>query len=130
MDDYSVGPNGEDEELHSQSEEEEEELEDAGLFVDDGIQDEEYQDVDADAQVDDDPLRTAEGLHGASTALPRGVLRSRCHHCKQHLFLQARLENIGLNAWFQAEKPRRTPWKSRKRRQEKAFSTKSRKRGG
>ena len=28
---------------------------------------------------------------GASTALPRGVLRSRCHHCKQHLFLQARL---------------------------------------
>ena len=27
----------------------------------------------------------------ASTALPRGVLRSRCHHCKQHLFLQARL---------------------------------------
>ena len=39
-------------------------------------------------------------------------------------------EKIGLNAWFHAEKPRRTPWKSRKRRQEKAVSTKSRKRGG
>ena len=65
MDDYSVGPNGEDEELHSQSEEEEDV--DAGLFVDDGLQEEEYQDVDADAPVeDDDPLRTAEGLQRES----------------------------------------------------------------
>ena len=63
MDDYNVGPNGEDEELHSQSEAEEEELDvDAGLFVDDDFPEEEYQDVDADAHVDDDPLRTAEGL--------------------------------------------------------------------
>ena len=67
MSDYDVGPNDTEEELRSQSEEEEEELgaeeeEDTGLFAVEDIQDEEYQDADADAHVDDDPLRTAEGL--------------------------------------------------------------------
>ena len=71
MSDYDVGPNDAEEELHSQSEEEEEEVEaeeeeeDLGLFVDGGLQDEDYQDVDADAPMDDDPLRTAEGLHSS-----------------------------------------------------------------
>ena len=70
MSDYDVGPNDAEEELRSQSEEEEEleaeEEEDTGLFAVEDIQDEEYQDADADAHVDDDPLRTPEGLQRES----------------------------------------------------------------
>ena len=65
MDDYNVGLNGEEEEVHSQLEEEEFDDDDDGLFEDDFHEDE-YQDVDADASRDDDPLRTAEGLQRES----------------------------------------------------------------
>ena len=55
MDDYNVGPYGEEEEVHSQLEEEE--FDDDEELFDDDFQDDEYQDVEADASRDDYPLR-------------------------------------------------------------------------